>query len=182
MTTAAYDTTHASPARTMYSRGALDCVSPQFYGQGALMYAEMISNVTDRIEGIWLPAVGGNAAAIGLGFALAALTTPRGPHGPGDTRHLLAEHPDRRPNPQVSATHPSQPAIMSQLRATLLQRVATPLLAARVMVLLARRGSCRHCPAVQVAFAALRHFALETKVGYGIWSGCAGGQVPTESL
>jgi hypothetical protein len=32
----------------------------------------MISNVTDRIDNIWLPAVGGNAAAIGLGFELAA--------------------------------------------------------------------------------------------------------------
>jgi len=34
MTTAPYDTTQASAAQTMYFRGALDCVSPQFYEQG----------------------------------------------------------------------------------------------------------------------------------------------------
>jgi hypothetical protein len=66
------DTTQARAAQTMYQGGALDCVSPQFYEQGALTHAEMISNVTDRIDNIWLPAVGGNAAAIGLGFELAA--------------------------------------------------------------------------------------------------------------
>ena len=67
-----WDVTAAAAAKTMYAGGALDVIGPQFYEQGALSTAEMISNVADRITNIWLPAVGGNRDALVLGFEMAA--------------------------------------------------------------------------------------------------------------
>ena len=65
-----WDTAAAAVAATMYEGGALDVIGPQFYEQGTLSHAAMISNVTERITDIWLPAVGGNKNALVLGFEL----------------------------------------------------------------------------------------------------------------
>ena len=67
-----WDTAAAAAAKTMYAAGALDVAGPQFYEQGTLTTAQMISNVADRITNIWLPAVGGNKDALVLGFEMAA--------------------------------------------------------------------------------------------------------------
>jgi len=73
----------------------------------------MISNVTERIDNIWLPTMGGNAAAIGLGFELAAADNTTEDHmgpatavtcwqkmqtaHPGLRRSLFSGTPARRP-------------------------------------------------------------------------------------
>jgi hypothetical protein len=67
-----WDTAAAAVAKTMYAGGALDVVGPQFYEQGTLSHTEMVSNVTQRITDIWLPAVDGNKDALMIGFELAA--------------------------------------------------------------------------------------------------------------
>jgi hypothetical protein len=61
----------------------------------------MISNVTDRIDNIWLPAMGGNAAVIGLGFALAAADNTTEDHmGPATAvtcwQNMQTAHPGLR--------------------------------------------------------------------------------------
>jgi hypothetical protein len=78
MTPGPWDTAAAAAAKTMYAGGALDTANPQFYEQGSLSHAEMISNVTDRITNIWLPAMGGNRDAVILGFEMVGVDDAAG--------------------------------------------------------------------------------------------------------